>query len=132
MSVAHVVKKLTLIGSGYLELPENGRRYRFLVERYRHDDGSEYGRIVSVEEIPNVGPHLIIPSWAARDPEEAQALADEWEYEKTHPDPLEAEWWAEHRADAAKNNERYRDWIEERIQLVTGKTVLTTTKRGSS
>ena len=38
------MKKLHLIGTGVAEMPQDGRRYRFLIERYRHDDGSEWER----------------------------------------------------------------------------------------
>lgn len=113
-----VVKKMALIGSGYLELPQGGRRYKFLVERYRHDDGSEFGKIVSMEEIPDVGPCLIIPSFAARDADEAEHMKAEYEYEQANPHPIDQAWWASHREQQATNPERYRDWVSERLNFL--------------
>lgn len=113
-----LVNKMTLIGTGYAELHEGGRRWRFLVERYRHDDGTEFGQIVSKEEIPDVGPMLWIPSWGSSSPDEAQYLRDEYEHEKAHPDPGEAEWWSEHRANTALMRERYDEARDERAKRV--------------
>src|SRR4051812_38583717 len=41
-----LMNKIQVISTGYAEMPMDGRRYRFRVERYRDDDGNEWGRIV--------------------------------------------------------------------------------------
>ena len=112
------VSKRHLIGTGYAEMPQNGRRYRFLVERYRDDDGSEWGRIASMEEIPDVGPYLWIPSWGVDSQAETDYLVEEYEYEKTHPDPLTSEWWAEHRANQRRMMARYDEARDERAAII--------------
>ena len=102
-----VVNKRTLIGTGYVDLPVGGRRFRYHVERYRDDDGEEWGKIVSVEQIPDVGPYLWIPSYAVSSPDETEYLLQEHEYEQAHPDPQTVEWWAEHRAEQKRRMTLY-------------------------
>lgn len=109
-----IVPKHTLVGVGYAEMCQDGRRYRFKVERYRHDDGSEWGRIVERQEIPDIGPQLWIPSYGVESPAEAQYLAEEWEYEKSHPHPLDQEFWSQHRDTAKKQFTRYNELRDER------------------
>ena len=111
------MKKLHLIGTGVAEMPQDGRRYRFLIERYRHDDGSEWGQIVSMEEIPDVGPYLWIPSYNT-EPAEAEYLFEEAQYERTHPNPTDQEWWAEHRAQQQKQRDLYDEARDQRATII--------------
>ena len=110
--------KVHLVGTGYAEMPMDGRRYRFLVERYRHDDGSEWGRIVSMEEIPDVGPYLWVPSYGVTSPAEGQYLVEEHEYEQTHPHAETVEWWAEHRAQQGRRMQHYNELRDRRAEVV--------------
>ncbi len=112
-----IMNKLKLVGSGYAEMPQNGRRYRFHIERYRHDDGTEFGRVVSMEEIPDVGPYLYIPSYGV-EADEAQHMFEEHQYEQAHPDPLEQEWLAEHRADQGRQRQRYDELRDRRAEVI--------------
>lgn len=112
------VPKHTLISTGYAEMPADGRRYRFRVERYRSDDGSEWGRIVEKQEIPDVGPYLWIPSYGVQSPAEAQYLTEEWEYEQEHPNPLDQEWWASHRDEAGKRMTKYNELRDARAEHI--------------
>ena len=112
-----IVPKVHLIGTGYAEMPQDGRRYRFHIERYRDDAGEEWGQIVSMEEIPDVGPYLWIPSWGA-DASETQYLVEEHEHEKTHPDPVMTEWWAEHRAAQKKKLAFYDEARDYRVEII--------------
>lgn len=86
------VKKMHLIGSGYAEMPKDGRRFRFRIERYRHDDGTEWGQITSMEEIPDVGPYLWVPSWGAENADEVEHMLDELHYEEANPTAEKAAW----------------------------------------
>jgi len=104
-----LMNKVRCVGVGHYEMPADGRRYRFTVERWRHDDGTEFGRIISREEIPDIGPQLMIPSYGTGSADEAQYLRDEWEHEKTHPHPLDVEFWGQHRAEAMKRLEVYNE-----------------------
>lgn len=116
--VETIVPHHTLVSTGYAEMPMDGRRYRFKVERYRHDDGTEWGRIVEKEEIPDVGMYLWIPSYGVTEPAEAQYLAEEWEHEKTHPDPDRHQWLAYHREQVRRERERYDEARDERARLI--------------
>lgn len=86
------VNKIHLIGSGYYEMPKDGRRFRFHVERYRHDNGEEFGQITSMEEIPDVGPYLLIPSWGAENADEVEHMYQELQYEEANPTPEKQDW----------------------------------------
>src|SRR3989304_4798254 len=99
-------------------MPQNGRRYRFLVERYRDDDGSEWGRIVSTEQIPDVGPYLWIPSWGVTEQAETDYLVEEHEDEKTPPDPITTEWWAQHRSEQRKRFNLYNELRDRRAEII--------------
>ena len=112
------MKKLHLIGTGVAEMPQDGRRYRFLIERYRHDDGSEWGQIVSMEEIPDVGPYLWIPSYGVTEPAEGQYLYEEHQFEKTHPDPNDVEWWGEHREKQRQQRQTYDELRDQRAKEI--------------
>lgn len=111
------VRKYKLVGTGYAEMPMDGRRYRFRVERYRADDGSEWGRIVEKQEIPNVGPYLWIPSYC-HEAAEAQYLEEEAAYEKEHPHPDDVSWWGEHRAQASKTMDAYNEARDARAEWI--------------
>ena len=111
------MNKTHLVGTGYAEMPQDGRRYRFLVERYRHDDGSEYGHIVSMEEIPDVGPYLWIPSYNI-EASEADYLYEEAQYERTHPNAADQEWWAEHRANQQAKRSQYDEARDQRAKII--------------
>ncbi len=113
-----LMNKFHLVGRGYAEMPQDGRRYRFLIERYRHDDGTEWGQIVSMEEIPDVGPYLWVPSWGADSPEEADHLHEEQTYEQEHPHPLDEEWWAQHRDVQTKRKVLYDELRDKRAQTI--------------
>ncbi len=112
-----VVPHYTLIGTGYAEMPMDGKRYRFHVERYRHDDGTEWGRIVGKEEIPDVGPYLWVPSYGVSEAAETQYMIEEWEYEKTHPDPDQKAWIEERRHAVQKRFDLYNELRDERARL---------------
>lgn len=112
------VNKLKLVGTGYAEMPQDGRRYRFKVERYLHDDGTEYGKIVEMTEIPDVGPYLWVPSYGV-EAAEAEYLSEEFEHEKANPHPKDIEWWGEHRQKARQLKESYDEAREERARHVT-------------
>ena len=112
------MNKVHLIGMGVAEMPQDGRRYRFLIERYRHDDGSEWGQIVSMEEIPDVGPYLWIPSYGVTDSAEGQYLYEEHEFEKTHPDASEQEWWEEHRERQRQQRQTYDELRDQRAKEI--------------
>lgn len=112
-----MVPKMQLVGQGYAEMPHDGKRYRFHIERYRDDDGEEWGQITSMEEIPDTGPYLWIPSWGA-DAAETQYLVEEHEYEKMHPDPETAEWWANHRTEQKRKMALYNDARDMRAEII--------------
>ena len=112
-----IVQKQHLIGTGYAEMPHDGKRFRFHIERYRDDDGAEWGQILSMEEIPDVGPYLWIPSWGA-DASETQYLVEEHEYEKTHPDPFMAEWWSDHRTKQKQKMALYNEARDLRAEII--------------
>ena len=118
MSVTAIVPKMQLISTGYAEMPMNGGRFRVQVERWRHDDGEEFGRVVSMEQIPDVGPYLWIPSWGATEAAETQYMVEEYEYEKAHPDPHETEWWGEHRAKQRAMMASYNEARDERAAII--------------
>ncbi len=115
-----VIPKMKLVGTGYAELPQGGRRYRFLVERYRTDDGQDFGHIVSMEEVPDVGPYVWIPSWGV-EAAEAHYMMQEWEHEKQHPHPVEQEYLAERRHTASRKMDVYNDLRDERAKRLGGK-----------
>ena len=99
-------------------MPQDGRRYRFVIDKYRHDDGTEYGQIVSVDEIPDVGPYIWVPSWGATSPDEAEYLADEFEYERQHPHPQDVERWGEHREAQRRRRLLYDELRDKRAELI--------------
>lgn len=86
------VPKIKLVGDGYLEVPRDGRRFRLHVKRYRHDDGSEWGVVESMEEIPDVGPMLMIPTCGAENADEIEHMRAEYDYELANPTDAEADW----------------------------------------
>ena len=92
-----LMNKMHLVGSGYAEMPQDGKRYRYQINRWRDDSGQEWGEIVSREQVPDVGPYMWIPSYHI-EPAEAQYLQEEYEYERAHPHPIDREQLAEHRA----------------------------------
>ena len=77
-----LMNKVQHIGKGYAEMPQDGRRFRFEIDRYRHDDGTEWGVITSMTEMPDVGDYLWIPSHGVETEEEIQHLRDEYEYDQ--------------------------------------------------
>ena len=87
-----LMNKVRLVGTGVAEMPQDGRRYRFHIERYRHDDGSEWGVITSVEEIPDVGDYLWIPSYGVETGDELQHMRDEHAYEQANPPLAKQDW----------------------------------------
>ena len=113
-----ISSKMTLISTGYAEMPADGKRYRFLIERYHNDDGSDWGRIVSREEIPDVGPYLWIPSYGATSAAEADYLREEYEYEKDHPNPGQAEWEGERQEQQARVRANYDEARDARAAYV--------------
>lgn len=113
-----LMNKMHLIGVGYAEMPHDGRRYRFCIERYRNDDGSEWGRVVSTEEVPEKGPYIWIPSWGTRGHDEAEHLFQEAQHEQEHPHPLDAEYLAQHREKQSRKMQRYDELREKRADLV--------------
>lgn len=112
------MNKVKLVGKGYAEMPQDGRRYRFEIERYRHEDGSEWGSVVSMKQIPDAGPLLWIPSWGAQDPQESDHLYQEYEYEKDHPTGSERERWGEHRERVGVMRQSYDEARDHRAELV--------------
>ena len=112
------IPKHKLVSTGYAEMPMDGRRYRFKVERYVDDEGNEWGRIVDKEEIPDTGLYLWIPSYGVTEAAEAEYLTEEWEYEKTHPDPVQAAWLAEHREMQAKRMALYNEARDARVEYI--------------
>lgn len=117
MPVTTVLNKMKLVGTGYAEMPQDGRRFRFKVERYRTDDGQEFGRIASMEEVPDVGPYIWIPSYCI-EAAEADYMFQEWEHEQAHPDPGERDWQAEHRYRQARRMNDYNELRDERAKRV--------------
>ena len=115
-----LMNKLKLIGTGYAEMPQDGRRFRFQVERYRSDDGHEFGRIVSMEEVPDVGPYVWIPSYGV-EAQEAEYMFGEWQHDQANPNPLESEWMAEHRAEQDRRMNDYNELRDERAKRLGGK-----------
>ena len=113
-----LMNKYHLVSTGYAEMPMNGGRFRVQVERYRDDEGGEWGRIVGMEQIPDVGPYLWIPSWGVTEQAETDYLVEEHEYEKTHPDPLMGEWWADHREKQRQMMTLYNEARDERAAIV--------------
>jgi len=118
--VTAIVPHLTLIGTGYAELPQNGRRYRFQIERYRDDEGSEFGRIVSMEEVPDVGPYMWIPSYGV-EAAEAEYMFGEWQQEQKSPNLDDAVYLAEHRYKQAQRMNNYNELRDERAKRLRGK-----------
>ena len=117
--VEALVGKYKLIGVGYAEMPMNGGRMRFRVERYQHDDGSEWGRIVDSEMIPETGrPYLWIPSYGVESASEADYLREEWEHEEKNPNAEHTEWLAEHRERAKRRMETYNELRDQRAALI--------------
>lgn len=112
------VPKLHHVGTSVAEMPQDGRRYRFVIEKYRHDDGSEYGEIVSMTEIPDIGPYMWVPSWGAGSPDEAQHLVAEFQHERQHPHRQDVEQWGEHRERVQKQRALYDELRDKRADLV--------------
>lgn len=112
------MQKLHFVGKGFAEMPQNGRRYRFEIARYRHDDGSEFGEVLSMTEVPDVGLYSWIPSWATRSEDEAEYLHQEQEYEKEHPHPEDVERMGEHRATQKKRMDAYNEMRDKRADLI--------------
>lgn len=108
------VPTMRLVGRGYAEMPQDGRRFRFLVERYRDDDGNEWGSIVDMQEVPDVGPYRWIPSLGVESEEELQYLRDEQDYDLAK----QADWWGEHRERQRQMMERYNELRDKRAAIV--------------
>ena len=115
-----LMNRMKLVGTGYAEMPQDGRRYRFTIERYRTDDGQDFGRIVSMEEVPDVGPYIWIPSYGI-EASEAEYMFQEWEHERANPNPMEAEWLSEHRQEQARRMNDYNELRDERAKRVRRK-----------
>lgn len=114
------MNKVHLIGSGYAEMPRDGRRFRFHIERYRHDDGSEWGVITSMDEIPDVGPYLWIPSYGAENADEVDHLRQEYEYDTANPNPEQQEWNGRREQTKARKMEVYNELRDERARIIKG------------
>ncbi len=113
-----LMNKVHLVGSGYAEMPQDGRRFRFHIERYRHDDGSEWGVITSMEEIPDVGPYLWIPSYGAENADEVDWLRDEYEYDQANPNPEEQEWNGRRQQDRTRKMKVYDELRDARAEII--------------
>ena len=113
MTVEMHVPKIKLIEDGYLEVPRDGRRFRFHIKRYQHDDGSQWGQVESMEEIPDVGPMLMIPPGAAENVDEIEHMRAEYDYELANPTDAEADWLG-HRAQARLNKFALYDELRDR------------------
>lgn len=113
-----LMNKIRLVGTGYAEMPQDGRRFRFQIERYRHDDGSEWGQIVSMEEIPDVGRYLWIPSYGAENADEVEHLVDEYEYDKANPTPEQQDWDGRRQETRTRKMEVYNDLRERRAKII--------------
>ena len=111
------VKKMHLVGSGYAEMPQDGRRYRYQINRWRDDSGQEWGEIVSREQIPEQGQYMWIPSYNI-EPAEAEYLKEEYEYEREHPNPIDQERMAEHRAKMQRVRTRYDEARDARAAII--------------
>lgn len=112
------MNKIHLVGTSVAEMPRDGRRFRFHVERYRSDDGEEWGQITSMEEIPDVGTYLWIPSYGTENADETEHLRLEYEYEKANPKPQEQEWNAQRVASRATKMDWYNDLRDARAELI--------------
>jgi hypothetical protein len=112
------VPKFHHVGTSIAEMPQDGHRYRFVIEKYRHDDGTEWGQIVSMEEIPDAGLYMWVPSWGARDAREAQYLADEFAYEREHPHPQDVEQLGQHREYMRRQRVLYDELRDKRAEIV--------------
>lgn len=113
-----LMNKVKLIGKGYAEMPQDGRRYRFNIERYRHDDGSEWGVITSMEEIPDVGEYLWIPSTGVETEDELQHMRDEYYYEKQNPSDEEADWVARRYERKTQMLDTYDEYRDRRAEVI--------------
>ena len=109
------------VGTSYAEMPQDGRRFRFTIEKYRTDDGEEFGQVVSMEEIPDIGPYLWIPSWGTESAESTY-LFEEYQSEP----PRDAEYMAEHRAKQAKRMNDYNELRDERAKRIARKSKVLT------
>jgi hypothetical protein len=105
--------KIHRIGCGYVEMPQDGRRFRFHVERFRDDEGHEWGTVLGMEEIPDVGEYLIIPSLGV-EPSELEHMEAEYRYEKANPTDQDLAWQAHRSARKAHLKEWYRDMCDQR------------------
>lgn len=112
------VQRHHLIGTGVYEEMQDGRRYRFTVEKYRDDDGEEFGRIVSQVEVPNVGPILFIPPYAV-EPGEADEMLASYEYELYNPNPLDVEHRQQHEETRSKMFAAYDEMRDARAEYIT-------------
>lgn len=111
------VPKYQEIGHGYAEMPYNGRRYRFEVKQYVNDAGERYGEIMGMTEIPETGqPYVWIPSFGVEGRDEMEYLKAELQEEQRNPHPLDAEWWAEHRARTQQMRNLYDEARDERAK----------------
>lgn len=119
MNAANVLmNKVHLVGSGYAEMPHDGRRFRFHIERYRHDDGSEWGVITSMEEIPDVGEYLWIPSHGVETADEVQHLTDEYRYEEENPTDEKVDWDARRRQRKGEMLDNYDELRDARAKVI--------------
>lgn len=113
-----LMNKLQMVGRGFAEMPMNGRRFRFEIERYKHDDGSEFGQVISMEEVPDVGEYLWIPSHGVETADEVQHLRDEYEYEKANPTDEKVDWDARRRQRKANMLNNYDEFRDVRAKLI--------------
>ncbi len=112
------MNKVRLVGSGVTEMPQDGRRFRFHVDRYRHDDGTEWGVITKMEEIPDTGEYLLIPSYGVETADELQHMRDEYEYEKANPTAERQEWDGQHTERKQQLMESYDELRDHRAELI--------------
>jgi hypothetical protein len=105
------------VGTGYAEMPQDGRRYRFKIEKYRDDDGQEWGQITSMEEIPDVGPYIWIPSYGT-EAAEADYMFGEWQEEQRAGSP-ETSYLEAHRDVQSKRMNTYNELRDERAVRTT-------------
>ncbi len=111
--------KVKLVGSGYCEMPRDGRRFRFHVNRYRHDDGTEWGEILSMTEVPHTGqPYLYIPTFGAENGDEVDFLRQEFEYEQANPTAEQADWNGRRQQTRLRKMQGYNDYREQRADII--------------
>ena len=116
------VPKFKGIGHGYAEMPYNGGRYRFEVKQYVDDRGERFGEIVGWTQIEDDGsPYVWIPSFGVEGQAELEHLVEEYKHEKQNPNPLDTEWWGEHRRQAAQTRALYDELRDERAKRAATK-----------